>query len=284
MQAQNNKRICHAEHVSASQDNRFRNMFGVTHSKAAFTLAEVLITLGIIGIVAAITLPGLLTKCQKLVIKNQFKEQYSRMQQAFKIVENNMDSTPECYYWLNTPYQSASCVEYTEQGACKKYEMPDGSPLPSDYNGHFSQCAAVKDEMKGILKVTQICKDKAYKNGCIPNYKGIDTIIADINPDKDENDINKQTADCAGWRQSSIHNDREAWVLLDGTIILFYSGFQLFAIDVNGKKGPNKWGHDLFSFIARSNGDQIQLKDGACSQTEKGGVSTATMIKNLFNK
>lgn len=23
---------------------------------------------------------------------------------------------------------------------------------------------------------------------------------------------------------------------------------QLFAIDVNGTKGPNKWGHDLFSF------------------------------------
>ena len=36
----------------------------VTNKKAAFTLAEVLITLGIIGVVAALTLPALLTNIQ----------------------------------------------------------------------------------------------------------------------------------------------------------------------------------------------------------------------------
>ena len=42
--------------------------------KKAFTLAEVLITLGIIGVVAAITIPGLITKYQKLVTVVKLKK------------------------------------------------------------------------------------------------------------------------------------------------------------------------------------------------------------------
>ena len=41
--------------------------------KAAFTLAEVLITLGIIGVVAALTLPIVINKAQSMILKNQFK-------------------------------------------------------------------------------------------------------------------------------------------------------------------------------------------------------------------
>ena len=37
----------------------------VLKSKCAFTLAEVLITLGIIGVVAALTLPSVITNYQK---------------------------------------------------------------------------------------------------------------------------------------------------------------------------------------------------------------------------
>lgn len=36
--------------------------------KDGFTLAEVLITLGIIGIVAAMTLPGLINKYEKMLL------------------------------------------------------------------------------------------------------------------------------------------------------------------------------------------------------------------------
>ena len=38
-----------------------------THNKLGFTLAEVLITLGIIGIVAALTIPGLLSRNEEKV-------------------------------------------------------------------------------------------------------------------------------------------------------------------------------------------------------------------------
>ena len=42
--------------------------------KVAFTLAEVLITLGIIGIVATMTLPTIITNYKVKVLENQFKK------------------------------------------------------------------------------------------------------------------------------------------------------------------------------------------------------------------
>ena len=50
--------------------------------KNAFTLAEVLITLGVIGIVAAMTLPALIQKQQKKEISVSLKKFYSAMSQA----------------------------------------------------------------------------------------------------------------------------------------------------------------------------------------------------------
>ena len=50
--------------------------------KKAFTLAEVLITLGIIGVVAAMTLPTLVGEYQKKQTATQLKKFYSIMQQA----------------------------------------------------------------------------------------------------------------------------------------------------------------------------------------------------------
>ena len=42
--------------------------------RKGFTLVEILITLGIIGIVAAITIPSLINKCRVTIMKNQFKK------------------------------------------------------------------------------------------------------------------------------------------------------------------------------------------------------------------
>ena len=50
--------------------------------KAAFTMAEVLITLGIIGIVAAMTLPSLIARHRSKVLEAQFKKRYSELSQA----------------------------------------------------------------------------------------------------------------------------------------------------------------------------------------------------------
>lgn len=51
-------------------------------ARLAFTLAEILITLGVIGIVAAVTMPTLIQNHKKKVIVNQLKATYSILSQA----------------------------------------------------------------------------------------------------------------------------------------------------------------------------------------------------------
>ena len=55
--------------------------------KKAFTLAEVLITLGVIGIVAALTMPALIANYQTKVTVTKLKKFYSVMSQAFTQAE-----------------------------------------------------------------------------------------------------------------------------------------------------------------------------------------------------
>ena len=57
----------------------------------AFTLAEVLITLGIIGIVAAMTMPALIAHYQRRVLETQFKKAYSEISQAVALLKVKED-------------------------------------------------------------------------------------------------------------------------------------------------------------------------------------------------
>lgn len=64
----------------------------------AFTLAEVLITLGIIGVVAALTLPALIANYNKHVVETRLEKFYSLMNQAVRMSENYHG---EFQYWYN---------------------------------------------------------------------------------------------------------------------------------------------------------------------------------------
>ena len=119
--------ICHPELVSGSQEKQKRgfqsgvheilnrvqddennflkrtysliNLFSYSPRKrAAFTLAEVLITLGIIGVVAALTMPALIANYQKRVTVTRLKEAYSILSQAVRLSEND---NGEARYWEN---------------------------------------------------------------------------------------------------------------------------------------------------------------------------------------
>ena len=95
--------------------------------KAGFTLAETLITIGIIGIVAAMTIPTLMTKLKNDRESAILKEDYSILQQMMKManeegamgsiaVGNNMDEMKE---WFNTyflPYIKTTSVCYDKAG------------------------------------------------------------------------------------------------------------------------------------------------------------------------
>ena len=60
------------------------NIFQIklTNCYPAFTLAEVLITLGIIGIVAAMTLPAIISSYKKIELENRFKKASSTIENA----------------------------------------------------------------------------------------------------------------------------------------------------------------------------------------------------------
>ena len=55
--------------------------------KKAFTLAEVLITLGIIGVVAALTMPALIANYKKQQTIVQLKKAYTTLAQGFKLAQ-----------------------------------------------------------------------------------------------------------------------------------------------------------------------------------------------------
>ncbi len=238
-----------------------------------------LITLGIIGVVAAMTLPALIQNYQKNVIKQQFKKSYSIAQNAYKMAEARLGYTPACYYGYN--WVSDKCAEYDKNGNCIKY---DGSGNGSEANAG-SDCKVLKEELKKVFKVVKICEKNALKNKCIPEYDGNDTVYKESHDPEDDVGTNQATSGCSAWRESPIHNTREVWNLADGTIILWYdnNSARLFAMDVNGMKGPNKWGHDLFSFnLFLTKSKALKIKDGNCSITQDGGISTGAMLKSLY--
>ena len=80
--------------TNSEKDNKnVKNLFPyslnalVPKKKAAFTLAEILITLGIIGIVAAMTIPTLITRYQKREVATKLKATYSTIANALKLAE-----------------------------------------------------------------------------------------------------------------------------------------------------------------------------------------------------
>ncbi len=79
--------------------------------KKGFTLAEVLITLAIVGIVAAMTIPTLVLNYQKKVLKNQLINKYALLQQQLLYARNE-------YYVNFRKY----CVEWDYDNAKFKHK------------------------------------------------------------------------------------------------------------------------------------------------------------------
>lgn len=101
----------------------------------AFTLAEVLITLGIIGVVAAISIPTLIQSSQEKATVSQLKKAYSTLSQAFLLaVQEN--GTPDT--WNIGDY--------------------GGSPQP------YTNAKNIITTLAPYLKVTKTCDQ--FETGC----------------------------------------------------------------------------------------------------------------------
>ena len=222
---------------------------------------------------AALTLPAIIQNYQKMVIKNQFKKSYSTLMNALRMTEVAFGTQPMCYYGDDNV--GRPCLEW-ENGNCIKY----GDAL--NPTNRTEECSVFKSELKKALKVIKVCESNALANGCIPPYKGKDTMYLEMNPDATEEDMNSFSNGVQSWRESNIHTKCESWVLADGTIILWYDkGPRLFGIDVNGMKKPNKWGYDIFAFEITSHlGKSLWLS--AYAMIEKGGVDAGAMLRDSY--
>ena len=100
-----------------------------------FTLAEVLITLGIIGVVAALTIPTLISNHQKKVYVNQLKKAYNTVTNVFSLIkadtgsDNLFDSEFITNIGIRTSSNEAEVTNYA-----KKYFNISEDVKYYDYN------------------------------------------------------------------------------------------------------------------------------------------------------
>ena len=110
--------------------DKFRN-----YRKTAFTLAEVLITLGIIGVVAAMTMPTLIKKHQQRVLVTRLQKNYSIVSQALMLsVAENGDFSE--WEW-GTEYTNENVKRFANKyfvPYVKKLKMYEGSGTNSYHN------------------------------------------------------------------------------------------------------------------------------------------------------
>ena len=269
-------------HLFTLKRTAFTLAEGATHvahcdksRRVAFTLAEVLITLGIIGVVAALTLPTVINKVQSVILKNQFKKAYSSLLNAINLVQK--DEPVACWYWDKKSYASAVCTKRNEYGTCIAWDnkLSDGSPVPVDYNGSFSDCNAFYANLRKTLKVVKYCERNALKNGCVTDdFRGVDKAKQSLSPDT-EQDPEQHFSD------SKVKNRYSAFLTPDGVLYIRWTeaSSPYFAIDINGHKGPNKWGYDLYKFVLIGNkSDGITNIRSEAAVVEKGGKTIIEMI------
>lgn len=193
--------------------------------KGAFTLAEVLITLGIIGVVAALTLPSLIQKYQDQVLENQLKKMYSTLSQG---VQKAMADDGVSNFYDTELFQA--CI-YPKQKSDACIQMVK----------KYFNVVAVKTE------------SREYYIGVIQT-KDIDGKTVFLGRDKSKRRFGW------GWALGrSDHSDR--FMLSDGSEFTFSAEVTRygrndggFDIDTNGEKGPNTEGLDIFGVGVREDG------------------------------
>lgn len=104
--------------------------------KNAFTLAEVLITLGIIGVVAAMTLPSVVNRTRQKELETAFRKQYSVLQQAVLQVirEDELPLTPTDYGINNNAFMKSLAKAYKVIKDCGSINSNSGCVLQDENN------------------------------------------------------------------------------------------------------------------------------------------------------
>ena len=191
--------------------------------KAAFTLAEVLITLGIIGVVAAMTLPTLIQNHQKQVWATSAKKSYA-------VISNMLQKM--------MADEGASSITNTTlftDGLCTTSNNCEDS---------YGNPGILKNLIPKYLKVTKTCEDSEC------NIKYRRAVLKGNNVLEVEPDLYS-----VSFLMFSDGTKPYGFYTNDGKIYYFdlwgrygesASASIKVCFDINGEKGPNTRGRDVF--------------------------------------
>lgn len=181
----------------------------------AFTLAEVLITLGIIGVVAALTLPSLIQKQNEKATVTALKKFYSTISQAYMMAKN-------------------------EHGNISVWFVSTGLGLPENNQ-------ILIDNLKPYLKITKECKGE---KGCFPasKYYAID---GTLKSNRNDDTVTYKIVTSDGMSVAFYSYGNVARDIGEG---LMQKSFAAINVDLNGFKKPNIYGVDYFTFILTEEG------------------------------
>ena len=106
-----------------------------TQKKKAFTLAEVLITLGVIGIVAAMTIPVLMQNHQKKVLDTKYKKAISVLANGFKLMmaDEDVDDLSSTEYF-KCGDEDGDDFDWDEMNLCHSNIIPKYFKVLNDTN------------------------------------------------------------------------------------------------------------------------------------------------------
>jgi len=190
-----------------------------------FTLAEVLITLGVIGVVAALTIPTLFANYQKKVYVTQLKKAYSEINQALiqLSADNGCIGDLKCTGLFNStsrvPFGTEFVKYFKVAKDCGSTELGClSNSVAYTYNGSGGRGDYDANAWADSYRFVTMDNISIYIYNVFGNYTGC----------------------AAGWSTHKTNNLTQICSQID--------------IDVNGpSKGPNNFGKDIFKFYI-SNG------------------------------
>lgn len=216
-------------------------------TKDGFTLAEVLITLVIIGVIAAMTIPTLMKNTQNQQFVSGLKKANSTLQQALMTMARNNDASPGDYSFL-------SDVDFID-------ELGQVAVL-------VKKCNTAQECFNARLQGGNVYKKLNNENTNIADGKS--AILADGQLlTYYDNTVS------GGIGIYGLESEDEGNVL--GRIVL----------DVNGQKNPNVVGRDVFLFYVVNGKGVVAAGAGGvndCSTSGQGNTCAAKVIKESAMK
>lgn len=228
------------EFVSETHTVYTNHTLSLTKRIVAFTLAEVLITLGIIGVIAAMTLPALIHKNQDKVLISAVKKSYATINNALILAQNDFGVIGDNSYLFNTEDDSAVVIQNLQ-----KY-FP-GS-IYCEYIG-TKGCSPYYYEVKyATLQLDE-------NNSAVGTLLNMPKLIL---PDGSAFTLsNNKRPNCYRREVSEVFDEYGRPVIgSDGNPVTevyetVTCGYIMF--DVNGPKKPNQFGRDVYMIYVTKN-------------------------------